>query len=67
MQTQKIAKRFLTRAEVAKELGVSRHAVDMAIQRGDLPSTRLGGRVLISRVALDSWLSKAEPGEVSAS
>jgi excisionase family DNA binding protein len=64
MQVQKIAKRFLTRAEVARELGLSRHAVDMAIQRGDLPAARLGGRVLVSRATLDVWLARAEPTEV---
>lgn len=53
-------KRFLTRADVARELGLSQHAVNQAIRRGQLPSIRIGGRILISRSRLESWLKSAE-------
>lgn len=53
-------KRFLSRTEVAKELGVGLHAIDRAIRRGDLPAMRLGGRILISRSRFEEWLQAAQ-------
>lgn len=53
-------KRFLSRTEVAHELGVGLHAVDRAIRRGELPAMRLGGRILISRIRFEEWLQAAQ-------
>lgn len=55
-------KRFLSRADVARELGIGLHAVDRAIRRGELPAMRLGGRILISRIRFEEWLQSAQEG-----
>ncbi len=43
--------------EVARLLRVSRRAVYRRIERGEIPSLRLGRRVLIPKAALDALLA----------
>ena len=50
-------RRFLTVAEVASELRESPSAVYTKIRLGAFPHTRLGGRVVVERQALDAWIS----------
>jgi len=46
----------LTIAEAAKVLRVARNTVYQATKRGDIPSIRVGRRILIPREALDRML-----------
>lgn len=46
-----------TVAEVAAWLGVNRKTVYDAVNRRELPSARLGRRVLLSRAAINDWLA----------
>lgn len=45
--------------ETARFLGISRRLVYDGIARGDLPSIRVGRRVLVPRPALDAMLAAA--------
>ena len=47
----------LTVEETAALLGLSRTATYQAVKRGDLPSRRLGRRILIPVPALRDWLT----------
>lgn len=48
---------MLSVAQVAERLGLSTNAVRDAIARGDIPASRLGGRVLRVRPEdLDRWI-----------
>lgn len=53
----------LTRDQVAKLLGVDPRTVTNAVQRGDLPSIKVGRRVLIPRLPLLAMLGAATGGE----
>lgn len=44
--------------EVARILGLGRTATYDAIRRGDLPALRVGGRVLVPRVAIERLLGE---------
>jgi excisionase family DNA binding protein len=46
---------YLTVSEAAGVKRVSREAVRLAIERGDLPASRVGGRWLIRRADLDCY------------
>ena len=46
-----------TVAEVAAWLGVDRKTVYDAVNRRELPSARLGRRVLLWRAAINAWLA----------
>jgi excisionase family DNA binding protein len=57
----------LTIAETAVVLGLSRNATYAAVERGDLPTVRIGGRILVSRARLRELLDgrPASSGEVA--
>jgi excisionase family DNA binding protein len=46
--------------EAASALGLSRSLTYQAVQSGEIPSVRVGRRILISRLALDQMLSGAQ-------
>ena len=46
---------YMTVSEAAGVKCVSREAVRLAIERGDLPASRVGGRLLIRRADLDGY------------
>ena len=50
--------------EAARILGIGRSAAYEAVRRGDIPSIRIGRRVLVPRAALDRLLLCGE--EISA-
>jgi excisionase family DNA binding protein len=52
----------LTVPEVAALLGVSRNAAYEAVAVGQIPSIRIGRRLLVPRVALERLLDCAEGG-----
>lgn len=57
--------KYLSVQEVSEMFGVSVDAVRGWIQRGTLPSVKLGRRVLIERSAVDSALKKREARQPS--
>jgi excisionase family DNA binding protein len=50
-----------TVAEVARWLKVDRKTVYDAVNRRELPSARLGRRVILSRAAITAWLAGSDP------
>ena len=48
--------------EAAALLGISRGLAYERVARGELPSLRLGGRILVPRQALERLVGDAEPG-----
>jgi excisionase family DNA binding protein len=50
--------------EAAKLLGISRSFAYKAVHRGEVPSMRIGRRILVPKAALERYLSLA--GEQSA-
>jgi DNA binding domain, excisionase family len=55
---------FLSKREVAQLTGLSEISVHRLTKSGKLASTKLGGRVLIPRQAVDNLLSQALAAEV---
>jgi excisionase family DNA binding protein len=53
---QEPERRTLTIPEAARVLGIGRNSAYEAAQRGELPTVRLGRRVLVPRDALDRFL-----------
>lgn len=53
--------------EVAKVLGVGRNQAYLAARSGQLPTIRIGKRILVPRVALTEMLSNAHCDEAARS
>ncbi len=51
----------ITVDEAARWLRVNRKTIYDAATRGELPSARLGRRVLLSRQAVEAWLVGGKP------
>jgi len=49
--------RYLSVAEVAEVLSISRPAAYQLFRRSDFPKIQLGHRLLVSENALESWLA----------
>jgi excisionase family DNA binding protein len=45
--------------ELAKEIGISRHAAYAGLHSGTIPSIRLGKRFILPRAAIAEWLRTA--------
>ena len=58
------AKKVLTIAEAARELGICKQFAYEAARAGEIPTIRIGRRVLVPRVALNRLLESA--GDQSA-
>ena len=57
----------LTVPEVAERLRIGRNAAYDAIKRGEIPSIRIGKRILVSCVAFDQFLAVPKgPGNEAA-
>ena len=54
------SRKTLTVSETAKRLGVSRNSAYEAVRTGEIPSIRIGSRILVPLAALDRMLSGAE-------
>jgi len=48
-------------AETARMLGMSQGAIRNAVRSGQLPSARLGGRILIPRASIELLLDARDP------
>jgi excisionase family DNA binding protein len=53
---EKIGRRTLTIDEAAKELGISKASAYEAARTGELPTIKIGRRILVPTVALDKML-----------
>ncbi|MFZ0668439.1 MAG: helix-turn-helix domain-containing protein [Acidimicrobiales bacterium] len=53
----------LTVEEAAQLLGISRSFAYEAVQRGEIPSMRIGRRILVPKAALKRLLEQANPSE----
>lgn len=60
MELEKITRTTLTMKETAKYLGVSYWLVTQLIKRKQIPCSRVGGKVLFRKEALDSYLKQKE-------
>lgn len=56
----------LTVEQAGQRLGISRHSAYEAVKRGDIPTIRIGRRILVPRLALDRMLLEGSPREVKA-
>jgi excisionase family DNA binding protein len=43
--------------EVAERLGISRSLAYQAVKEGEIPTRKIGRRIVIPRVAFEKWLS----------
>jgi excisionase family DNA binding protein len=48
--------------EAARILGIGRSAAYEAVRRGEIPSIRLGKRVVVPRLALEKMLGRVSSG-----
>jgi len=51
--------------EAATLLGISRSFAYEAVQRGDIPSMRIGRRILVPKAALERFLASSADGEIA--
>jgi excisionase family DNA binding protein len=51
-------RKVLSAIEVAEWLGISRNSVYEAVHRGEIPSLRLGRRIVVPRAALERMLQE---------
>ena len=57
MQVENSTKDTFTVEETAKRLGIGRNSAYEAVKRGDIPSIRIGRRILVPTKALDNLLA----------
>lgn len=60
MEVEKISRTTLTMKETAEYLGVSYWLVTQLVKRKQIPCSRVGGKVLFRKEALDSYLKQKE-------
>jgi excisionase family DNA binding protein len=51
----------LTVTEASKALGISRNKAYEAAKRGEIPTIKIGGRILVLRAALERMLEGQKP------
>ena len=51
-------RKVLTVDEAAHELGICRNAAYAAVKEGQIPSIRIGNRIIIPRAAFDTMLER---------
>lgn len=61
METSTEAARTYKVEEAARLLGIGRNQCYEALKRGELPSIRIGKRLLVPRTALDRLLENGQP------
>ncbi len=60
MELEKVTRTTLTMKETAEYLGVSYWLVTQLVKRKQIPCSRVGGKVLFRKEALDNYLQKQE-------
>ena len=63
---KKLNPTVLTVVEVAKILRIGKISAYQAIERGEVPSIRIGRRILIPRFALEQLLTRPSPSKQKA-
>ncbi len=58
-------KKVLTIIETAKELGISKGSAYEAARTGEIPTIRIGRRLIVPRAALDKMLDQAGEPETA--
>lgn len=58
MELEKVTRTTLTMKETAEYLGVSYWLVTQLVKRKKIPCSRVGGKVLFRKEALDKYLPK---------
>ena len=58
-------KKVLTIIEAAEELGISKGSAYEAARSGEIPTLRIGRRLIVPRAAFDRMLEKAGKTEVT--
>ncbi|MBI2851738.1 MAG: helix-turn-helix domain-containing protein [Chloroflexi bacterium] len=59
MTTEVTDRLTLSIAEAAQVLGISRNSCYLAVKTGELPSIKIGSRILIPRLSLERMLAEA--------
>ena len=62
MSPNTIERQTYTVHEVARILGIGRNTAYEACNEGEIPTIRVGGRILIPRAAIDNLLSRGANG-----
>lgn len=60
MEVEKITRTTLTMKETAEYLGVSYWLITQLVKRKQIPCSRVGGKVLFRKEALDNYLKQKE-------
>lgn len=65
MELEKVTRTTLTMRETAEYLGVSYWLVTQLVRRKQIPCSRVGGKVLFRKEALDKYLNEKEKASVT--
>ena len=65
MELEKVTRTTLTMRETAEYLGVSYWLVTQLVRRKQIPCSRVGGKVLFRKEALDRYLNEKEKASIT--
>ena len=65
MELEKVTRTTLTMKETAEYLGVSYWLVTQLVRRKQMPCSRVGGKVLFRKEALDKYLNEKEKASIT--
>lgn len=65
MELEKVTRTTLTMKETAEYLGVSYWSVTQLVKRKQIPCSRVGGKVLFRKEALDKYLNEKEKASIT--
>ena len=65
MAKEQIERRTLTMKEAAEYLGISYWLVTQLVKRKQIPCSRVGGKVLFRKEALDNYLKNQEDASIT--
>ena len=66
MELEKVTRTTLTMKETAEYLGVSYWLVTQLVKRKKIPCSRVGGKVLFRKEAIDNYLKKQEEASINS-
>lgn len=65
MEIENVTRTTLTMKETAEYLGVSYWLVTQLVKRKQIPCSRVGGKVLFRKEALDNYLNEKEKASIT--
>lgn len=65
MELEKVTRTTLTMKETAEYVGVSYWLVTQLVKRKQIPCSRVGGKVLFRKEALDKYLNEKEKASIT--